>query len=316
MHSHHSHSGDYVAHAKDTLDLITQRAIEMKFSTFCLTEHMPRTRNDYLYPEEIDKNYTTETLQEIFDKYYHHASKIQLENKEGYTKFLVGTELEGDLDHVNHALTIREQYNLDLIVGSVHFVNNIPIDFNRELFLKAMESSGSFRNLFKEYFECQYSMLVKIKPEIVGHFDLIRLMLTDEDYYNGKKVKEVDIEKDWPEIWQLIIRNIKFIESYGGLIELNSAAIRKGWDTPYPKLDICNAIIQYGDSNFCLSDDSHSIDQVGLNYSKVLDFIEHLKLDKLWYLDLSFDGNKKIISKKSISIDQVKLSPFFTQLNK
>lgn len=38
---------------------------------------------------------------------------------------------------------------------------------------------------------------------------------------------------------------------------------------------------------FCLSDDSHGIDQVGLNFHRVLDFVETVGISTLHYLQLS-----------------------------
>jgi histidinol-phosphatase (PHP family) len=318
MHSHHSHSGDYVAHASDTLETITDRAVALKFDTFCLTEHMPRLHSEFLYPEEIDQQFTVETLVENFDRYYTHAIELQKRHFKDNTgtKFLVGMEVEGlDLEHIKHTSEIRKKYDLDLVVGSVHYVKNIPIDFDRESFLKARDASGGdFHSLFKEYFELQYLVLTEIKPEVVGHFDLIRLFVSDDDVdsITGKRVNDIDLETDWPDIWRLVTRNLEFVKSYGGLIELNSAAIRKGWVTPYPKLDIARAVIKYCDGKFCLSDDCHSIAQVGLNYDKVLTYLDRdLKLDKIWYLDVEYQqGEKKIIS-KSVSLDDVKNSRFF-----
>lgn len=38
---------------------------------------------------------------------------------------------------------------------------------------------------------------------------------------------------------------------------------------------------------FCLSDDSHGVDQVGLNFHRVLDFVESVGIPTLHYLQLS-----------------------------
>lgn len=51
--SHHSHSGQFCCHAKGTLDEVVQAAIEQGFSTFGLSEHVPRYRVQDLYPEEV-----------------------------------------------------------------------------------------------------------------------------------------------------------------------------------------------------------------------------------------------------------------------
>ena len=50
--SHHSHSGQFCSHAKNTLEEMVLTAIEKKFTVLALTEHMPREEAD-LYPEEV-----------------------------------------------------------------------------------------------------------------------------------------------------------------------------------------------------------------------------------------------------------------------
>jgi histidinol-phosphatase (PHP family) len=77
---------------------------------------------------------------------------------------------------------LQKIYKFDFFVGSVHHVNTIPIDFDRALYLKALYSvstEGDETALFVEYFDTQYEMLTQLKPAVVGHFDLIRLMAND-----------------------------------------------------------------------------------------------------------------------------------------
>jgi HisJ family histidinol phosphate phosphatase len=51
--THHSHSGQFCpGHAKDSLEDVIQTAISKKMQVFCLTEHMPRHKEDF-YPEEV-----------------------------------------------------------------------------------------------------------------------------------------------------------------------------------------------------------------------------------------------------------------------
>lgn len=50
----HSHSGQFCpGHAKDQLEDIILAAIAKGFTMMGLTEHMPRTSLDDLYPEEV-----------------------------------------------------------------------------------------------------------------------------------------------------------------------------------------------------------------------------------------------------------------------
>jgi histidinol-phosphatase (PHP family) len=96
------------------------------------------------------------------------------------------------------------------------------------------QAGGTDERLFEDYFDAQLDMLEQLKPLVVGHFDLIRL-------------KSDDMERSfttWPGVWSRILRNLDFIASYGGILELNSAALRKGMTEPYPKAEICKVRMQ------------------------------------------------------------------------
>lgn len=312
MYSHHSHSGDYVEHASGSLETMVQTAKDMGFVQFCLTEHMPRLQDKYLYPEELDKGMSITSLDDRFDKYLEHAAMIQKrENAAGNLKIIIGLEVEGiDEAHIQAVEKYRHQINM--CVGSVHFVKGIPIDFNEEKWRKAREAcGGTTRQLYKEYFELQYKVFTMLQPDVVGHIDLIRLFrVEDVDPTTGKMLLEVNLQQDWPDVWELIKRNIEYVTSYGGIFELNSAAIRKGWDLPYPKKDI-GLLIKLSGGKFCLSDDSHTYAQVGKNYHKVWEYVKTtLNLDSIYYLDLDSQG-KTIIEEASVA--SLSSSPFWEQ---
>lgn len=302
MYSHHSHSGDYVEHASGSLETMIQTAKDKGFVQFCLTEHMPRLQDRFLYPEELDKGMTTTSLDDRFDKYLEHAAEIKKREVavDGF-KILIGLEVEGiDEDHIRAVEKYRPL--IDMCVGSVHFVKGIPIDFNEERWREAREAcGGTTRQLYKEYYELQYKVLTMLKPDVVGHIDLIRLFRVDDlDPTTGKTLSEVNLEKDWPDVWGLIKRNVEFVVSYGGIFELNSAAIRKGWDLPYPKKDV-GLLIKLAGGKFCLSDDSHTYDQVGKNYHKVWEYVKTtLQLDSVYYLDLDSQG-KTVVAEASVA---------------
>lgn len=65
-YSHHSHSGQFCGHAKDTLEEVIQAAIAKGFHTFALTEHIPRPLVDF-YPEEVCMPNKTELVEWIAD---------------------------------------------------------------------------------------------------------------------------------------------------------------------------------------------------------------------------------------------------------
>lgn len=114
-------------------------------------------------------------------------------------------------------------------MGSIHHTHTIPIDFDRATYEQAREKAGGTdEQLFENYFDEQYDMLQALKPPVVGHFDLIRL-LSDHQNTEFEGMKGV---------WERMERNLEFIASYGGLLELNSAGLRKGLAEPYPCLAV------------------------------------------------------------------------------
>lgn len=122
------------------------------------------------------------------------------------------------------------RFPFEFFVGSLHHMHTVPIDYDRSMYERAREiAGGSDERLFEDYFDAQLDMLRELRPLVVGHFDLIRL-------------KSDDMErsfKSWPGVWSRVSRNLDFVAGYGGILELNGAALRKGMSEPYPKAEIC-----------------------------------------------------------------------------
>ncbi|KAJ9267621.1 hypothetical protein DTO212C5_5860 [Paecilomyces variotii] len=228
--SHHSHSGQFCpGHAKNSLEEVIQTAIAQKMEVFCLTEHMPRHEAD-LYPEEVEAHLTEEEMVVNEAAYFKEASRLR-EKYASQIKILIGFEIDWIR---SESYTLIEKslstFPFEFFVGSVHHVHTIPIDYDIPMYEKARDiAGGSDEKLFEAYFDAQFDMLKRLKPPVVGHFDLIRLKSEDPERSFTQ----------WPGVWRKILRNLDFIAEYGGLLELNSAALRKGMSEPYPKAEIC-----------------------------------------------------------------------------
>lgn len=226
--SHHSHSGEFCGHATNTLEEVVQTAIQKGMTTFCMTEHIHRDKVDF-YPEE-DRDHTPESLEMLYDKFYHEARRLQ-KAYAGQIQLFVGFETEwirpSSLGIIEKIL---DKYELDLFVGSVHHVYTIPIDFDKSLYHKARTiADESDEKIAEQYFSDHLAMLKALEPPVVGHFDLIRLMSDDP---------ERDF-RSWEGVWEKLMRNLKFIADYGGVLELNSSSLRKGMSEAYPQVEIC-----------------------------------------------------------------------------
>ncbi|KAF9907016.1 histidinolphosphatase [Linnemannia zychae] len=309
MFSFHSHSGQFCMHAKGTLEQVVQSAIDRRFTTYGLSEHMPRYNPDQLYPEE--SHLTIKDLENMYDQFLQEAGRLQSKYQDQIC-LLIGLETEYfDRESINLVRALRQplrQYQLTIelpqvqyIVGSLHHVHGIPLDFSQELYLSALETvgKGSWEVLFREYFDAQFEMLQGLEPEVVGHLDLVRIFFSTikgchhahthdssqgYDHTADGQESNQNQNKLTEELWTLVKRNVDYVIGYGGLFELNSRAWKKGLADAYPQRDILEYILSKN-GRVTLSDDSHGPDDVGMFYNPELkQYLEHMKIQQVYYL--------------------------------
>lgn len=75
-------------------------------------------------------------------------------------------------------------------------------------------------------------MLRALRPPVVGHFDVVRVLSAEGGEGEGSL-------KRWGRVWEGVERNLRFVVGYGGLVEVNAAGWRKGLGEPYPKGEVC-----------------------------------------------------------------------------
>ena len=228
--SHHSHSGQFCpGHAQNTLEDVVLTAISKGFKVFATTEHMPRHDKD-LYPEEVEAGITLKSHTENESAYVNTALALRMKYRDQIALPL-GFESDWCGQHSLELIhrSIRT-HPYDFFIGSIHHVAGVPIDYDQAGYDCARDlAGGTDAKLFERYFDEQLEMLQALRPPVVGHFDLIRL-------------KSDNFNVDWqsiPNIWTKIIRNLEYVASYGGILEINTAALRKGMNEPYPKSEIC-----------------------------------------------------------------------------
>ena len=275
--THHSHSGQFCGHATSTLEAVVQRAIATGMTTLCLTEHIPRDRIDF-YPDE-EHDHDEASLVQLFDAYYVEARRLQRAYADRIRIF-VG--FEGEWIRAPRSGEIiaglMGRYALDLFVGSVHHVLGVPIDYDTPLYREARElAGGTDEAVFAQYFDAQLEMLQQLRPPVVGHFDLIRLKSDAAD-------RSLRSYGDNGAVWDKVLRNLRFVAGYGGVLEVNSSALRKGLAEAYPSVEICREFKGMG-GRFTLSDDSHGVEQVGLNYARAVEGLREAGVGEVWCLD-------------------------------
>ena len=171
-----------------------------------------------------------ESLAKVSDLFYDEALRLR-DKYQLQIKLMIGFESEWIRPSTLPLIrNLRKKFPFDFFVGSVHHVHAIPIDFDRNMYKEARDmAGGTDEKLFQDYFDAQYDMLQTLRPPIVGHFDLVRLLSDNGDRSFTQ----------WEGVWCRMLRNLKFIASYRGVLEINSSALRKGLSEPYPQVEIC-----------------------------------------------------------------------------
>ncbi|KLU81960.1 histidinol-phosphatase [Magnaporthiopsis poae ATCC 64411] len=165
----------------------------------------------------------------------------------------------------------------------------------------AGRSSCWSEGLQANYYDEQLVMLEMLRPRVVGHFDLIRLLGEDP----GR-----DVSKWSPDVvWSRARRNLAFVARYGGWLECNTSALRKGLEEPYPSRPIAEEWLRLG-GKFTFSDDSHGIAQLATNYTRGLDYLESLGVTELWTFErrVGEDASKAEIVDKCVRISDFRAS--------
>ena len=248
---HGGHSGGYCEHATGALRDILEAAVEKSFHTYALTEHAPRTEDRFLYPTEVELGWDVERLVKNFENYAQESKELSEEFSDRIV-VLRGFEIEvvPESSYVADMLRYREEHDFDFIVGSVHYVGELPMDFTPQLYAEAVELHGGIEPLAVHYYQTLAEMVKALNPEVVGHLDVIR------------KFAGPHGPVDTPAIREEAARTVDLIVEHDGIIDINTAGYRKGFNTPYPDPWLLK-IARDRNAQFCFGDDSHCPEEVG-----------------------------------------------------
>ena len=254
-HSFHGgHSGQFCVHAEEKLEDLIISYIENGFKNVGITEHMPAVNDELMYPDEKQLGYTAYQIHKKFKGYVFEFKRLQKKYSDKINLYL-SMETEWVSGAVEVVDKLKKTYDFDYLVGSVHHVADMPIDFSKEYFVAAVNAFGNIEELYKAYYDDQFDMINSLKPEIVGHIDLIRKF--DENYRDKFENKE---------IWERILRNLELIKNLDLTMDINFRPLySKIANEPYPSEKILEKISKM-QIKCIFGDDSHSSEQVGKGF--------------------------------------------------
>ena len=266
---HGGHSGEFCCHARDSLEDIIQTYMDKGFKTVGITEHIPPVSDKFLYPDEIEQGLTAHDLFQRFALYFEELDRLK-SLYQGDITIHRGMETETCTGYIPHVKKLIQRFKPDYIVGSVHHVDDIGFDYSRKEYDKAIQQCGSHEKMYLQYFDLQYEMIKKLRPFVVGHFDLIRIH--DNNY--EKRLFT-------PEIFQKIQRNLLLIKDLGLVMDFNLRPLARGEKEPYITRSLL-PIIKKMNIPVVPGDDSHGKAQAGRHVQKAIQILEEFGFNTHW----------------------------------
>ena len=266
---HGGHSGQFCEHAKGDLRDVLEAAVKAAYHTFGVSEHAPRLEDRFLYPSELEKGFTVARLLEDFGSYATTVEELRAEFA-GRLVVLRGFEAEvvPGTGYRETMLGYRGRYGFDYMVGSVHYVDEVSIDLTKGHFDRLVQRHGGLEELAVRYYETVAEMVEGLRPEVVGHLDLIRR-------HAGPEAK-----LDTDRIRSAAMRALEAVSDCHSILDLNTAGYRKGLGTPYPAPWLAQLANGMG-IGFCFGDDSHGPDQVGAGIDDAREYLLENGVDRV-----------------------------------
>ena len=277
---HSAHSGEFCRHAKGTLESVVERAVELGFTHYGLSEHCPRYRPEDLFDDEADL--APEDLQRIFQDYAREATRLR-DAYQGQIELLVGFETERlpPDSWPEKMRALRSSADFEYLIGSVHDVGGESIDYSPERTAKVAESVGGREALQIRYFEALAELVETLRPEVVGHIDLVRKFDGPSAHFG-------------PRVWPAIEAVLEAARAAGSVLDVNSGAFRRGLSPVYPLPAILERARAVG-VGVTLGDDGHGAHDVGAGLDACMQAIRAAGYREVHYL-ARVDGRATLCS--------------------
>ena len=265
--NYHTHS--HYCDGKEAPEEYIKKAIEFGFSALGFSSHAPiHFENDYSISIERLKDYCLE-IEELKKKYSEHlAVFLALE-----ADYIPKKTYEFDF--------FRKEYQLDYIIGSIHLVAH-P-NTGDLWFVDGGKSElwdHGFREVFEEdivkgvksFFHQTNEMIESQKPEILGHFDKIKM-------HNKNRFFSPD--DSWYK--KLIIESLHLFREKNTILEINTRGLYKGrYDELFPSISILQQAQTLG-IPLMLNTDAHHPAELNGHYNETIQELKKAGIKELWH---------------------------------
>ena len=174
----------------------------------------------------------------------------------------------------------------DYFIGSVHYFepragNYASVDESPESFQKTLVTwfSGDFLEMAEAYYRLVVRHIKENEPLIVGHFDLIQKFNDQLGYINAGN------QKAYAEIARQALAEVcQMIKGYGGLVEINTGGMSRGWTkNPYPA-DFLLTDLYQRQTPVMITSDSHETKTLNYQFQETKELLQKIGFTESWQL--------------------------------
>lgn len=211
-----------------------------------------------------------------FEQMQRYVKQISILKEKWRNRLQIYTGLE--IDYIPNIIAPNspffKQLNLDYTIGSVHFVYFFrkkklwEIDGTHEDFENGVNElfAGDFRKAATKYYEMIRQMVINSKPDIIGHFDKIKM------HNNGNKYFSENSE--W--YHKIVMKTLRSIERSGAIIEVNTRGLYTGQSNAlYPDEFILEHIKSLK-IPIIISTDAHKPDEILKGFDSALHILQKI----------------------------------------
>lgn len=247
MYNFHTHST--FCDGKNTPEEIVLTALDKGFLSIGFSGH-GYTDFDLRYCMQDTQSYISE-IRRLREKY---KNEIQI---------YVGVEED--------AFSLVDRRQFDYIIGSSHyFYSNgqyFPIDSGYDYFKRCLELfQYDSVSLAEHYYSSFCKYIMKRKPDIIGHFDLITKF---DEIEESRFLKNSEYNKIAEKFIEIAARSVC-------VFEVNTGGISRGiCKTPYPRENLLY-VLRKLDAPIMISSDSHSKETIDFGFEEVKQYLRDI----------------------------------------
>lgn len=256
-HTHHHRCG----HAGGNLEDYVEAAIRAGLSEIGLSDHSPI----YHLGDDPHPRPGTAMSRGEFPAYLREMEEVR-DRFAGRMQVRLGVESDYVLGWDDHYRNLWQQYPLDYVIGSVHWLGRWSI-FSPEL-----PAGRTQEDIYEEYLLTTQAAARSGAYDILGHLDCLKTRGHIPDLGITPRLEET----------------VRVIAESGVAIELNTSGWRKGLGEPYPREEWLAVCCRHG-VPVTLGSDAHRPGHVAADFSRAVELLERVGYRAI----ARFEGRKR-----------------------